>query len=399
MPRVAFILPGLGRVQRGAETAFWQIAKHLARFPDMDVETFGSGNEGPEETTFHHVPCVRRELFEHWPGIPCFRNECYYEELSFVLGLIGTRRYRPGRFDVAVACTYPYVNWYLQRMGRNGGPRQIFVTENGDWMCQARNSEYRFFGCDGLVCFNPEYYERNRHRYRTVLIPNGVDPTEFHPASKQADGISDNDDARLAAIPRDRPTVLMVSAMIPSKRVAEGIRAVARVPHAFLVIAGDGPERQTFSQLAAELLPDRHLLLGSVSNENMPALFRRATAFLHMSKIEPFGIVYLEAAATGLPIVAPDLETPRWILGDTALYADSEEPASIANAISRAISPEVGRELGAAARRRVLANWTWDIQAGKYRDFILDVVGHSDATEPIREATDDFDHHCELQHS
>ncbi len=398
MPRVAFILPGLGRVQRGAETAFWQIAKHLARFPDMDVEAFGSGHQGPEGVTFHHVPCIRRERFEHWPGIPCFRNECYYEELTFVLGLICTRRYRPRRFDAAVACTYPYVNWYLQWTGRKKGPRQIFVTENGDWMCQARNREYRYFGCDGLVCFNPEYHERNRHRYRTVLIPNGVDPTEFQPASEEVDGRAD-DAAKPAAIPRDRQVVLMVSALIPSKRVDEGIRAVARVPDAFLVIAGDGPEREATAQLAAELLPGRHLALGSISNEQMPALFRRATAFLHMSRIEPFGIVYLEAAASGLPIVAPNLETPRWILGDAALYADPDEPASIASALARAISPDTGRPLGAAARQRVLENWTWDIQASRYRDFILDLIEHPEETKPNQETDRDLDHHCELQHT
>ncbi len=90
MPRVAFILPGLGRVQRGAETAFWQIAKHLARFPDMHIQAFGSGYEGPQGVDFCHVPCMGRERFERWPKIPCFRNECYYEELTFVLGMILT---------------------------------------------------------------------------------------------------------------------------------------------------------------------------------------------------------------------------------------------------------------------------------------------------------------------
>ena len=372
------ILPGLGRVQRGAETAFLQVAKRLAQYPDLHVEAFGSGHQGPEGVTFHHVPCISRERFGRWPSVPCLRNECYYEELSFVLGMIASRRYRPKDFDVTVACTYPYVNWYLQRTGRKGGPRQLFVTQNGDWMCQARSKEYRFFNCDGLACINPEYYRRHRQRYRTVLTPNGVDPVEFHPASERPGGTSTDDDIeQLNSLPADRPIVLMVSALIPSKRVAEGVRAVAAVPDAFLVVAGDGPRHDAVSRLATELLADRHLLLGRVPMENMPGLFRRADVFLHMSHVEPFGIVYLEAAATGLPIVAPDLEVPRWILGDTALFADPEDLCSVAAAVSSAVGPQTGRRLGEAARRRVLADWTWDVQGDKYRDFILELASHA----------------------
>ena len=223
-----------------------------------------------------------------------------------------------------------------------------------------------------------------------------VDPAEFYPASQRADDPSGGV-APLAAIPHDRPLVLMVSALIESKRVAEGVRAVAQVPEAFLLVAGDGPQRQAISQLAAELLPGRHLLLGSISNEYMPALFRRATAFLHMSQIEPFGIVYLEAAASGLPIVAPDLAVPRWILGDSALYAHSQDGRSVARALPGAISPDSGPDIGAAARRRVLADWTWDVQASRYRDFIIELLGRGKA-EPKQEGHRDLDHHRQLQH-
>lgn len=44
--RVAFVLPGLGRVQRGAETAFIEVARAMAEFPDVEVELFGSGEQG-----------------------------------------------------------------------------------------------------------------------------------------------------------------------------------------------------------------------------------------------------------------------------------------------------------------------------------------------------------------
>src|SRR4029077_12735776 len=99
---------------------------------------------------------------------------------TFVPGLV--RRYRPSEYDVTVTCSYPFINWVLRRPARSGNrPAHIFVTQNGDWPVYAGNSEYRFFGCDGLVCTNPDFYERNKKRWRTRLIPNGVDCNRFLP--------------------------------------------------------------------------------------------------------------------------------------------------------------------------------------------------------------------------
>ena len=109
----------------------------------------------------------------------------------------------------------------------------------------------------------------------------------------------------------------------------------------------------------------------------MPSLYRQADVFLHMHREEPFGIVYLEAAASGLAIVAPDAPIPRWILGDSAVYVDPDEPASVADGLRRALSAESRHRLSSSLRERVLSEWTWDVQARRYRDFIEQVVNES----------------------
>ena len=72
--------------------------------------------------------------------------------------------------------------------------------------------------------------ERNEDRWFSSLIPNGVDPRVFKPGPGPRTKFD---------LPTDAPVILMVSALIPSKNVLEGIRAVARLPDAHLVVAGD----------------------------------------------------------------------------------------------------------------------------------------------------------------
>ena len=178
--RILIVLPGLHRVLRGAEVAFEELAKQLALMPDCDVTLIGSGYPQPSDPySFLHVPCIARESFERWPALPYLRGQYVYEELTFLPGLI--HAYRPHDYDVTVTCSYPYTNWLLRAKNKKTRPKHIFVTQNGDWMCIGKNAEYKHFFCDGLVCTNPEYFERNREKFSSALIPNGVDPRQFTP--------------------------------------------------------------------------------------------------------------------------------------------------------------------------------------------------------------------------
>lgn len=364
--RVAMILPGLGRVQRGAEAAFLELARQWVERPGVTLTLFGSGEQGlPEAAERHVLSCRSRETFEKWPKFPLLASEYYYEEFSFVWSLAKSRRYKPKNFDVVVSCSYPWLNWYLQRVNGRKGPLSFYVTQNGDWPCYERKNEGKYFKCDGLVCTNPVYYERNRQRYACALIPNGVDPERFtpRPAGEPVEEL-----AEVGQVGEGR-VVLIASAMIESKDVAGGVRAVSQVPGTFLVVAGDGPERERVAALAQELLPGRHRILGSVARDRMPALFRRADAFLHMSREEPSALVYLEAASTGLPMVVHDWDVTRWTLDDAAVFVDTADVAATAAGLRRVLEPDTARRLGGAARQRVLEGWSWQVLADRYLSF------------------------------
>lgn len=358
--RVLFALPGLHRYNRGAEIAFISVANELARLGDT-VTLIGSGHCDPTAPyRFLRAVSVPRERFSSFPFGPLLRHEYAYEELTFVPDLL--RRYRPSDYDVTVTCSYPFTNWVLRRpMFRGHRPPHVFVTHNGDWPATSRNSEFRFFACEGLICINPDFYERNKYHWRCRLIPDGIDLDRFRsgPAERQAFGL-----------PVARLIVLMVSALVANKNVESGIEAVSLIPDAHLVVAGDGPLRQSIDATAARLLPGRFTRL-SVAPDRMPGLYRSANVFLHLAKDEPFGIVFLEAMACGLPIVAPDLARLRWIVGEDEFLLDDDRAVAIASRI--AIARE-SRPIQREQRARRAAVFSWRKVGGMYRDFLEEIV-------------------------
>ena len=356
---ILFALPGLHRVERGAEIAFLSLAAELASGGDR-VTLIGSGPAAGERPyRYLRAPSVSRERFERYPRVPLLRGETAYEEASFLPGLLA--RYRPSEYDVTLTCSYPFTNWALRRPARGHRPPHIFVTQNGDWPARDDRAEFRLFGCEGLICTNPDYFDDNRHRWRSALIPNGIAMRKF--------GLGSADRARFG-IPPDVPVVLMVSALIASKRVADGVRAVSAIDGVHLVCAGDGPLRDQIDALARDLMPGRFSRV-VVPARDMPALYRSADVFLHLSKSESFGNVYLEALGCGLPVVAHDVRRVRWIVNDCGYLVDTDDVAALRNALRAALTPQPGRVADRVARA---GEFDWSVIAARYRSFAGEVI-------------------------
>ena len=362
--RIHFVLPGLHRVQRGAEVAFESVAQELGLLGE-DVMLVGSGRERSGRAyRFQHVPAIGREWFERLPKFPLLRSEYMYEELTFVAGL--AFRYRRDDADLTVTCSYPYTNWFLRTFipGRRR-PAHIFVTQNGDWPAYRREREFRFFSCEGLVCTNPLYFERNRDRWRSTLMPNGVDTDRFRPGPS---------DRSAFGLPADRAVVLMVSALTEGKRVLQGMKAVSRLHDPFLVIAGDGPLRADVDRLAEQILPAR-FLRGTFPHEQMPDLYRCADVLLHPALFESFGNVYVEALSTGLPVVANDISLTRWIFDGHGHLVDATSEEALASALKSILA---GARTGTLERAAfAAARYSWRSVARLYQSFFREVAERS----------------------
>jgi glycosyltransferase involved in cell wall biosynthesis len=137
-------------------------------------------------------------------------------------------------------------------------------------------------------------------------------------------------------------------------------RSVARaVPRLKLLIVGSpGWRFEPILNAMRELVAQGDIIhLESVSSDELRVLYSQAEALVYPSHAEGFGFPPLEAMQCDVPVIASDIPEHRWVLGDAALYCNSYDPNSIADAIERLIasedSPALVRELVARGRERV----------------------------------------------
>ncbi|WP_420450776.1 glycosyltransferase family 4 protein [Ilumatobacter sp.] len=369
--RVLVALSGIHRVARGAEVALESIADGLGRL-GHDVEVVGTGpHQDGRSYRYRRIPVVERERFARWPTVPPLRDPAVYEGITTVPGLLFASR--PADHDITITCGFPVENVVLRRPSLRGcRPRHVFVTENGDWPAQQLGREAAaLFSCDGLVCTNPVYLARNRDRWRTALIPNGVDVERFAPGP---------DERRRLGLPVDVPVVLMVSALIDSKRIERGIEAVAALSAAggtdgvasasVLVVAGTGPEHDRLVELGQSALGDR-FSVRAFDFDDMPALYRSADVLYHPTLLESFGNVYIEAMACGIPVVAHRSEVTEWIVGEHGWLVDTDDAPTNVAALRAALDDRTDR---AAISDEVRDRFSWASVALRYERFCADVL-------------------------
>lgn len=361
MPSVLFALPGIHRVRRGAETAMEAMAGELARLPGWEVTVMGAGEPIPGRAyKYEKVECPPFESFVGKRSLPLFRTPAQREEFVFARRMMTVAAGR--RWDLTVGCSWPWVHFALRRLAGSRG-RHVFWTQNGDHMLAAGRAEYRMFSCDGLVCTNPAYYARHRERWRSVLLPNGVDPEVFFPLEEKLGGGTPS-----------LPTVLVVSALIPSKRVDAAVRAVGRLGGVKLIVCGEGPEGENLDRLGKEVLGERYERI-RLPREEMPGLYRRVNAVVHPCDVEPSANVWSEALASGKVVVAHDMEVTRWVLGEHGVLVDARDDEKLAQGIARALAIRGGEEVRHQSARQRLA---WSAIAREMAGFMRELLSISE---------------------
>jgi len=166
--------------------------------------------------------------------------------------------------------------------------------------------------------------------------------------------------------PRARPggdvqELVYMGSFMPYKNVDALVRALAELPgHRLHLMSGiPAGERARLSALAP---PDSLVVHDGASDEEYLALLGRATALVHASFDEGFGIPLVEAMSLGTPVAVSDIPIFREIGGDAAEYFDPASPASIAAAVLRLADPEAWAARSAASTAQA-ARFSWDRSA------------------------------------
>lgn len=212
---------------------------------------------------------------------------------------------------------------------------------------------------------------------RMVQLPPGVDEKTFHPGSG---GAAVRERLGLTS----RPVVVCVSRLVPRKGQDTLIRAMptilASVPDAVLLIVGGGPYEKSLRSLARTTgVAESVRFTGPVPWPSLPAHYGAGDVFAMPCRtrrggldVEGLGIVYLEASATGLPVVAGDSGgAPDAVLdGETGWVVRGGAPETAERVATLLGDAELRRRMGERGRRWVEERWRWDLLATRLRSLL-----------------------------
>jgi phosphatidylinositol alpha-1,6-mannosyltransferase len=199
---------------------------------------------------------------------------------------------------------------------------------------------------------------------RTVMIPPGVETARFHPL----DAHERAETRQRFGLDPERPFVLGLSRLVPRKGFDIVIDAVRELDDVQLVIAGTGRDHRRLVRRARG--NDRVRFLGRVDDADLPLLYASADVFAMCCRdrwggleAEGFGIVFLEAAACGVPAVAGRSGGSHEAVvdGETGYVVDPHDLGAVRTAIEHLCDdPEQRAAMGAAARGRAETEFGYD---------------------------------------
>jgi glycosyltransferase involved in cell wall biosynthesis len=213
---------------------------------------------------------------------------------------------------------------------------------------------------------------------RVRVLRNGVDLAIFRPPADR--------EAARRALGFTRPTLLAVGNLIPLKRHALIVEALARLPGTDLAIAGDGPERPRIEALVRQLgLADRVRLLGRMKQESLPGIYGAADILVHPSLREGWPNVLLESMACGTPVLAANFDSVGEIVGapEAGRILAEATPSGLAGAVKELLAAPPQRE----ATRRYAEGFDWQVTITGQIELFRDICNPGETAVPVSSAS------------
>lgn len=320
--KVLIIVPRFGSVSRGVEVFVEELARRMDK-NRFDLCILSARHEqvsvGVEMAQY---PLLPRERFKPWLakllGLLPARIHLGAVELESLSLMFTSRRFlRDGHFDVVLpfggTWSYRFAKWLCN------GASVLSVGHGGPVRADLMLSDF-------FVALTPtdQYCAQELlPGIPSQVIPNGVDSTKF------CSGAQKNYS--------QKKTILCVAALTADKCHELLFNAVLKLdPNVKLVCAGNGPLLQKLQQ--HPLYQMNRVSFISESHDRMPDLYRSADVFTLASPQEAFGLVFLEALACGLPVVAHDAPRQKYVIGDTGIFCNTLDSSAYADGLARALN-------------------------------------------------------------
>ncbi|HQT82873.1 MAG TPA: glycosyltransferase family 4 protein [Candidatus Paceibacterota bacterium] len=239
----------------------------------------------------------------------------------------------------------------------------------------------RVFTKADLAIASSTYLERfvrsMGYRGPLAIVPNGVNAAHFSQsyAPEELDALK-----RKLGKQEGDVYLITTSRLVKKNAIDDVIRALPLLPaHVSFLIFGTGPDEPKLRALAEECgVGDRARFMGQISHAEMPKYLNVSDIYIRPSLSEGFGIVFVEAMAAGLPVIAtqeggiadflfdakrnPDKETTGWAV-------DKDSPEQIAEAVRDIIvHPDEVARVTAAAKKMAFERYDWGLIARKMQD-------------------------------
>ena len=332
-----------------------------------------------------------------WKGAEEFDRAAAYEVVRHPTTLMLPEPSVATRMRRLIECHNADTVWFgaaaplalLAPLARDAGAGRLIASTHGHevgWsmLPLARMALRRIGSGTDAVTYVSSY---TRRRFASAFGPSAA--LEHLPAGVDTERFAPDEVARAELRARyrlgDRPVVVCVSRLVPRKGQDMLIRALPairqRVSDAALVIVGGGPYGTSLRRLARDFgVSDHVVFTDGVPGDELPAHHAMADVFAMPCRtrgagldVEGLGIVYLEASACGVPVVAGRSGgAPETVLdGETGLVVDGWDVGAIAATVSDLLADTVrAARMGAAGRRWVVDNWQWKDQAAKLADLL-----------------------------
>ena len=235
--------------------------------------------------------------------------------------------------------------------------------------------------CDAICASNPVEADQLVQLYgarpdRIELVPSGVDHAFFSPGDRAG--------ARAALGLDDRPTMLFVGRIQPLKGLTVAVESLARLAdkRTRLVVVGgpsgaDGPAelRRVQERIRALGVAERVQFVDPQPHHMLSSWYRAADVVVVPSRSESFGLVALEAAACGVPVVATAVGGLRTLVvpGVTGMLVESRDPESFAAAIAQVLTDPVRAAAMGAAAAEESRRYSWSTTAARLRRLYADL--------------------------